>query len=82
MASSLLALLDDITTILDDVAVLTKTSAAKTTGVMTPRSQSVELCGTTPPIVYGRVSASEVPARGRAGRERAPRRPGAGGALS
>ena len=33
MASSLLALLDDITTILDDVAVLTKTAAAKTTGV-------------------------------------------------
>jgi predicted DNA repair protein MutK len=34
MASSLLALLDDISTILDDVAVLTKTAAAKTTGVM------------------------------------------------
>ena len=34
MASSLLALLDDITTILDDVAVLTKTAAVKTTGVM------------------------------------------------
>ncbi len=34
MASSLLALLDDITSILDDVAVLTKTAAAKTTGVM------------------------------------------------
>lgn len=34
MASSLLALLDDITSILDDVAVLTKTAAMKTTGVM------------------------------------------------
>jgi predicted DNA repair protein MutK len=34
MASSLLALLDDITTILDDVAVLTKTAAMKTSGVM------------------------------------------------
>jgi uncharacterized protein len=33
-ASSLLALLDDIGTILDDVAVLTKTAAMKTTGVM------------------------------------------------
>ncbi len=33
-ASSLLALIDDITSILDDVAVLTKTAAAKTTGVM------------------------------------------------
>ncbi len=32
--SSLLALLDDITTLLDDVAVLTKTAATKTTGVM------------------------------------------------
>ena len=34
MASSLLALLDDITSILDDVALLTKTAAVKTTGVM------------------------------------------------
>jgi uncharacterized protein len=34
MASSLLALLDDITSMLDDVAVLTKTAAVKTTGVM------------------------------------------------
>ena len=34
MASSLLALLDDITSIMDDVAVLTKTAAVKTTGVM------------------------------------------------
>ena len=33
-ASSLLALIDDISTILDDVAVLTKTAAVKTTGVM------------------------------------------------
>jgi predicted DNA repair protein MutK len=33
-ASSLLALIDDITTLLDDVAVLTKVAAAKTTGVM------------------------------------------------
>ena len=33
-ASSLLALIDDISSILDDVAVLTKTAAAKTTGVM------------------------------------------------
>jgi len=32
--SSLLALLDDITSILDDVAVLTKTAAVKTSGVM------------------------------------------------
>ncbi len=32
--SSLLALIDDITSILDDVAVLTKTAAMKTTGVM------------------------------------------------
>jgi uncharacterized protein len=32
--SSLLALIDDISTILDDVAVLTKTAAVKTTGVM------------------------------------------------
>lgn len=34
MASSLLALLDDITTIMDDVAVLTKVAAGKTAGVM------------------------------------------------
>src|SRR5688500_11404001 len=34
MASSLLALLDDITSMLDDVAVLTKTAAVKTSGVM------------------------------------------------
>src|SRR5688572_28193496 len=34
MASSLLALLDDITSMLDDVALLTKTAAVKTTGVM------------------------------------------------
>ena len=33
-ASSLLALIDDISSILDDVALLTKTAAAKTTGVM------------------------------------------------
>ncbi len=33
-ASSLLALIDDITTLLDDVALLTKVAAAKTTGVM------------------------------------------------
>lgn len=32
--TSLLALIDDITSILDDVAVLTKTAAVKTTGVM------------------------------------------------
>lgn len=34
MASSLLALLDDISTVLDDVAVLTKLSAKKTAGVL------------------------------------------------
>ena len=34
MATSLLALLDDITTVLDDVAVLTKLSAKKTAGVL------------------------------------------------
>jgi uncharacterized protein len=34
MASSLLALLDDITTILDDVAVLSKVAAKKTAGVL------------------------------------------------
>lgn len=34
MASSLLALLDDIATVLDDVAVLTKVAAKKTTGVL------------------------------------------------
>lgn len=34
MASSLLALLDDITTLLDDVAVLSKVAARKTSGVM------------------------------------------------
>jgi predicted DNA repair protein MutK len=34
MASSLLALLDDITTVLDDIAVLTKVAAKKTTGVL------------------------------------------------
>ncbi len=34
MASSLLALLDDISTILDDVSVLTKVAAQKTTGVL------------------------------------------------
>lgn len=34
MASSLLALLDDIATILDDVAVLSKVAAKKTTGVL------------------------------------------------
>jgi predicted DNA repair protein MutK len=34
MASSLFALLDDITTILDDVAVLTKVAAKKTAGVL------------------------------------------------
>ena len=34
MASSLLALLDDIATVLDDVAVLTKLSAQKTAGVL------------------------------------------------
>ena len=34
MATSLLALLDDITTVLDDIAVLTKLSAKKTAGVL------------------------------------------------
>ena len=34
MASSLLALIDDIATVLDDVAVLTKVAAKKTTGVL------------------------------------------------
>ena len=34
MASSLLALIDDIATILDDVAVLTKVAAKKTAGVL------------------------------------------------
>jgi predicted DNA repair protein MutK len=34
MASSLLALLDDITTVLDDVSLLTKVAAKKTTGVL------------------------------------------------
>jgi len=34
MATSLLALLDDITTVLDDVALLTKVAAKKTTGVL------------------------------------------------
>jgi predicted DNA repair protein MutK len=34
MATSLLALLDDITTVLDDVAVLTKVAARKTAGVL------------------------------------------------
>jgi len=34
MASSLLALLDDITSVLDDVALLTKTAAAKTSAVV------------------------------------------------
>ena len=34
MASSLLALLDDIATILDDVAILTKVAAKKTAGVL------------------------------------------------
>jgi uncharacterized protein len=34
MASSLLALLDDITTVLDDVAVLSKVAAQKTSGVL------------------------------------------------
>lgn len=34
MASSLLALLDDITTLLDDVAVMTKVAAKKTAGVL------------------------------------------------
>ncbi|MEO1947986.1 MAG: DUF808 family protein, partial [Methylophilaceae bacterium] len=33
-AGSLLALLDDITTILDDVSVLTKVAAKKTAGVL------------------------------------------------
>ena len=34
MASSLLALLDDISTILDDVSLLAKAAAQKTTGVV------------------------------------------------
>src|SRR5688572_19857948 len=34
MASSLLALLDDIATVLDDVAILTKVAAKKTSGVL------------------------------------------------
>jgi uncharacterized protein len=34
MASSLLALLDDITTVLDDVSILTKVAAKKTSGVL------------------------------------------------
>src|ERR1700752_1420965 len=34
MASSLLALLDDIATVLDDVAILTKVAARKTAGVL------------------------------------------------
>ena len=34
MPSSLLALLDDIATVLDDVAVLTKVAAKKTAGVL------------------------------------------------
>ena len=34
MASSLLALLDDIATVLDDVAVMTKVAAKKTAGVL------------------------------------------------
>ena len=34
MASSLLALLDDIATVLDDVSILTKVAAKKTAGVL------------------------------------------------
>ena len=34
MASSLLALIDDIATVLDDVAILTKVAAKKTAGVL------------------------------------------------
>ena len=34
MATSLLALLDDITTILDDVSLMTKVAAKKTAGVL------------------------------------------------
>ena len=34
MASSLLALLDDIATVLDDVAILSKVAAKKTAGVL------------------------------------------------
>jgi len=34
MASSLLALLDDITTVLDDVSVMTKVATKKTAGVL------------------------------------------------
>ena len=34
MASSLLALIDDIASILDDVALLTKVAAKKTSGVL------------------------------------------------
>ena len=34
MASSLLLLLDDIATVLDDVAVMTKTAVKKTAGVL------------------------------------------------
>jgi hypothetical protein len=40
VASSLLALLDDIATILDDVAVLSKVAAKKTAGVLATTSPS------------------------------------------
>ena len=37
MATSLLALLDDVATILDDVSVMTKVAAKKTAGVLGDR---------------------------------------------
>ena len=53
MASSLLALLDDITTVLDDVALLSKMAAKKTSGVLGDDQYGAGRCAGAPALVRG-----------------------------
>ena len=49
--TSLLALLDDIASVLDDVALMTKVAAKKTAGVLPKRRLLVTLCHLLPQIM-------------------------------
>ena len=55
MASSLLALIDDIATVLDDISLLTKVAAKKTAGVLGDRYVSLQLGGETETLKNGGV---------------------------
>ena len=58
MASSLLLLLDDIATVLDDVAVMSKMAAKKTAGVLGDDCGIEMACGgAVPPLLAPSVAA-------------------------